>query len=67
MKTNIVVSRSGYDTVPIGYMPGKEGKPIVKFVKIAAVVAFAAAALGLGACASKPKPAPAPSSVGMSK
>lgn len=48
-------------------MPGKEGTSIVKFVKIAAVVAFAAAALGLGACASKPKPAPAPSSVGMSK
>lgn len=50
-----------------GYQPGKEGKTIVKFVKIAAVVAYAAAALGLGACASKPKPAPAPSSVSMSK
>ena len=52
---------------PSGNMPGKEGKHIVKFIKIAAVAAVAAAALSLGACASKPAPAPAPSSVGMSK
>ena len=50
-----------------GNMPGKEGKLIVKFVKIATALAIAAAALSLSACASKPKPAPAPSSVGMSK
>jgi len=30
----------------------------VKFVKIAAVCAFAVASLGLGACASKPAPMP---------
>jgi hypothetical protein len=63
----LVVARGGYATVPIGNMPGKEGKIIVNFVKIVAVVAVATAALSLGACASKPKPAPAPSSVGMSK
>jgi hypothetical protein len=62
-----VVSQSGCDRVPLGNMPRKEGKPIVNFIKIAAVLAIAAAALSLGACASKPKPAPAPSSVGMSK
>jgi hypothetical protein len=50
-----------------GNMPGKEGKLIVKFVKILAAVAIATAALSLGACASKAKPAPAPSSVGLHK
>jgi hypothetical protein len=36
----------------------KGGGEFVKFVKIAAVCAFAVASLGLGACASKPAPMP---------
>ncbi len=39
----------------------------MKFVKIAALAAFAVTSLSLGACCSKPKPAPMPASVGMSK
>lgn len=38
----------------------------MKFVKVIALVAFAAATVSLGACAHK-QPAPAPASVGMSK
>ena len=51
----------------IRYQRGKEGdiNPM-KFVKFAAIAAFAVAALGMGACASK-KPAPPPPAMGTMK
>ncbi len=39
----------------------------MKFVKFAAIAAFAVASLGLGACAKKTTTAPAPASIGTSK
>jgi len=38
----------------------------MKFVKFAAIAAFAVATLGLGACATK-KPPPAPATIGTTK
>lgn len=40
---------------------------MIKFVKIAAVVAMAATSLAITACETAPEPAPPPVSMGMSK
>jgi len=61
----LIVSFPGFATVRSATCKERRGN-IVKFVKVIALVAFAAATVSLGACAHK-QPAPAPASVGMSK
>jgi hypothetical protein len=64
---NFIVSPSRCDLIALATSKERRGKSLMKFVKFAAVAAFAVASLGLSACASKPAPAPAPATMGTMK